>query len=911
MDAEGNKGNTLPPQPEPVMTPLEQVRPETAQPEPKPSRREGKKAAKAKAKEDVRGLARQIKEDKNKRKAGHRRLKAEERAKYPTGSLRRKARHLRWKKEKNDRRQSLKESYRDAPWILRVGRPYLLKPFVALLIIAAVIGGIAAIVVSSAEDLSSVFFDTNRNQPVSEEMIYEQSPIDEKGAKRIDAVAPVGKDDTWTICVYIVGSNLEDMGENDLSKAMQTQIQDVQVQTELAITNGYKQQLNTFSKELQENDLEIPAYLFYPNKPVNPDTSEEQEEPVIAKEPGAASSDIDEMTSDTWSDNINVVIQTGGATRWSSSIVNPNRTQRFLYRSGVFSEVDNLPLQPAGSPKTLTSFLNFCQKEYPADHNMLVLWNHGGGAFGYGVDSIYGSMFSLKDLREALKGACEPNKKKPPFDIIGFDACLMSSLEVVHALDGFASYYAVSAETEPGDGWDYGPWLKAMTDDPTLSPAKIAQNIADSYMDYYMTQNANIGWLVSSDVTFSILDASKTEELYQAWCDLTKKQLVDAATDSSVLSEIGRCSNKSIHYASSDYNVYNTIDLGNYADLMVDTYPKECSRIKKLLGESVMYHRENGSLSDSQGMSVYLPGSVNSYTGLAYGLDYIYNICEDPSTRALYYYKLAGCLNGDMEEYLATLTEKKAQTLDLRPFRQFAKATPVITEEGFDIPIDNRLQSMIHSYALETAVYDEEKETVTSYGQDEIVRLDGDGNMNCEFDGTWICYDGVPLATEVVAATDSSVEYRSKILYNGMESYLSFTWDRDAAEFTINGVKGVSDLEGLLNDDPVNYLISSRMNTEVKKGDRIVPLYDVNYVGEDLKRTEDKQEKVPDQGEEIRVSKRSKITSDKLPSGYYIASAVISDQRGDVYYSQVVGNKVSLGEVRNRKVDNGFFGREY
>ena len=912
--AKPGTAQTEPVTPQPGVPQGEPAQPGAAQGEPeqprqmrsdkKVSKHQLKKAKKAQAKEDVRELAREIKADKKMQKIQRHQQKLEEHEKYPTGPLRRKARRLRWKKEKADRRQALKDRYRDAPWIVRVPRLYLLKPFIALLIIAAVVGGAYALVQTTMPTLISSYLDTNKNNPVSQERIYSMSPIDEEGAKRIDAVAPVGKDDTWTISVYIVGSNLEDMGEDDLSDVVRNQVMEGRQQIGGEISAAYAKRLTNFTKELQKNDLDIPAYLYYPNKPVKSAGAQGDGGPVVTDEPGCASVDIGEMTADTWSDNINVVIQTGGATRWSNSMVNPNRTQRFLYHNGVFSEVDNQPLQPAASPETLTSFLDFCKKNYPADHNMLVLWNHGGGAFGYGMDSLYGNLMSLKDLRKGLEGAYKPDGKKPAFDIIGFDACLMSSLEVVHALDGFASYYAVSAETEPGDGWDYTPWLKAMTENPTMSPAKVARNIADSYMDSYMTQNANIGWLVTSDVCFSVLDASKTENLYKAWCDLTKQQLIDAATDGGVLSEIGRCSNKSTHYVSSAYNVYNTIDLGNYVDLMADTYPKECSRVKKLLGEAVMYHRESGALSDSQGMSVYLPGSVNNYEGLAYCLDYIYDICEDPSTRALYYYKIAGCLNDDMEEHLAKLTKDKARTLDLKPFQEFAKSKPVTTDDGFEIKVSENLQSMLETYNMEIAGYDEETGIITNYGRDETIRLDGEGNMDCEFDGTWICYDGVPLATEVVASTDSSVEYRSKVRYNGKDSYLSFVYDRDTDEFTINGIRGVSSA-GLVSDDPVNYLINSRMNTEVKRGDEIVPLYEVSAA------SEQDSGKKPSQGKTIKVGKRSKITSDKLPSGYYLTSAVISDPRGDVYYSQVVGNDVSGGKVDGRRIDEGFVGRDY
>ena len=422
-----------------------------------------------------------------------------------------KERKLAWKRDKRERREALKEQYKNAPWYIRIPRLYLLKPFIALVLISAI--GFGAFQLIMGLVLNTVV--ENKNAAVDPAKIEELSPKDKDGEKRIDAVAPVAKDDTWTISVYISGSNLEDMGENDLSGAVRAQIEEIKTQREKASVETQKNRLSGFTKELKDNNLDMPAYLYYPVKPVEKEEEEEQKS-EIAEDPGAASTDIAEMTSDTWSDNITIVIQTGGATRWSNSNVNPNRTQRFVYRKGDLKKVYDEPIERVTDPKTLTSFLNFCKEEYPADHNMLVLWNHGGASFGYGHDSIYEGMMSLKDIRAGLEGAYKPNKEKPAFDIIGFDACLMSSLEVTHALNGFASYYAVSAETEPGEGWDYAPWLKAMTEDPTMSPAKVGQKIADSYMDYYMTQNVNMGWLLLQNVTFSVLDANKCEELYNA-----------------------------------------------------------------------------------------------------------------------------------------------------------------------------------------------------------------------------------------------------------------------------------------------------------------------------------------------------------------------------------------------------------
>lgn len=71
-------------------------------------------------------MTRQAKADKLRLKEEQRQHRMEEKEKYPTSALRRKARRLRWKQEKAARRQALKDHYKDAPWIIRVPRLYLL-----------------------------------------------------------------------------------------------------------------------------------------------------------------------------------------------------------------------------------------------------------------------------------------------------------------------------------------------------------------------------------------------------------------------------------------------------------------------------------------------------------------------------------------------------------------------------------------------------------------------------------------------------------------------------------------------------------------------------------------------------------------------------------------------------------------
>ncbi|MCR5370471.1 MAG: hypothetical protein K6E83_07155 [Clostridium sp.] len=592
--------------------------------------------------------------------------------------LTRRERRQRWKEVRKKEREALKERLKYAPALRRWWILYLWKPAAALLAVTVLVLALIRPVSGLCQSMISRYYFEVKDKPLSEEDIpklYELSPLDDEGAKRIAAYPAAGADETWTICVYMVASDLEDRGENDLSRV-------TEMMTEEAVST-YREQskerqlanLTRFTGELEENGLELPAFFFYPEKPV-PYSNVVTEEVTVTHDPGSASADIGEMTAGTWSDNISIVLQTGGATRWSNRMVNPNRLQRFLYRGGVFSQVSDMPLASSSEPDTLADFLRFCRDEYPADHTMLVLWNHGGGPFGYGHDNIYQHMLSLKDIRQALSEVYTPDRNRPAFDIIGFDACLMSCIEVTNTLDGFAKFYCLSEEVEPGDGWDYTPFLQAMTDDGTMSPARVAQKIADSYTDYYMRENIN-QFLVNMDVTFSVIDAGKAAELYDAYGDLCEKQLEDALKDPGVLAEIGRCAGRATHYAQSYYNTFNTVDLGNYMDYLGDSYPEECSRVKELIGQAVLYHRENGALSDSTGIAVYVPVDVTTDDGLLSYLRYVYDICEDDRVAALYYYKQAGCLGGPMKETAARISGTKPAVLDVGAFRH-----PDLLREG-------------------------------------------------------------------------------------------------------------------------------------------------------------------------------------------------------------------------------------
>lgn len=121
--------------------------------------------------------------------------------------------------------------------------------------------------------------------------------------------------------------------------------------------------------------------------------------------------------------------------------------------------IQRLPEQDTGDPRNLASYLAWASQRYPARRRLFVVWNHGAGFMheptkdiGYD-DSSGGDALTMAELRWALEKAGYGGKER--LAILGFDACLMSMLEVAYEFAGVADFIVGSQQTEPGDGWPY------------------------------------------------------------------------------------------------------------------------------------------------------------------------------------------------------------------------------------------------------------------------------------------------------------------------------------------------------------------------------------------------------------------------------------------------------------------------
>lgn len=123
---------------------------------------------------------------------------------------------------------------------------------------------------------------------------------------------------------------------------------------------------------------------------------------------GMASSDLAEMAASKYGDNVNIVVYTGGCKAWKTKGVSENVNQIYQVKDGGLKPlVKDDGKKPMTDPSNLSSFIKYCSKNFPANRNELILWDHGGGSVsGYGYDEknkSAGSM-DLAGINKALKG---------------------------------------------------------------------------------------------------------------------------------------------------------------------------------------------------------------------------------------------------------------------------------------------------------------------------------------------------------------------------------------------------------------------------------------------------------------------------------------------------------------------------
>lgn len=200
---------------------------------------------------------------------------------------------------------------------------------------------------------------------------------------------------------------------------------------------------------------------------------------------GCATTDLNELLEVQLPENVTVVIETGGAAEWQNDQVDASKLQRWVYTSDGLELVDEQDTADMGDAQTLQDFLEFASENYPADKTAVTFWNHGGGSVsGAAFDELHDyDSLDLTELYQAFNAVWPADKENPSLELVGFDTCLMATVDVAATFQNFAKYLVASEETEPGNGWLYSGWAGALAENPAMDGQELGTVICDTYYE--------------------------------------------------------------------------------------------------------------------------------------------------------------------------------------------------------------------------------------------------------------------------------------------------------------------------------------------------------------------------------------------------------------------------------------------
>ncbi|MBC8505834.1 MAG: hypothetical protein ISR58_00080 [Anaerolineales bacterium] len=284
-------------------------------------------------------------------------------------------------------------------------------------------------------------------------------------------------------------------------------------------------------------------------------------------------------------------------------------------------EIQDIGEVNMADPNTLADFVVTSVATYPADKYVLILSDHGSGWFGGWYDQTSpGDWITPLEL-EAVLGYVQENTSLEQFELIGFDACLMSSLEIYTALAPYARYVVASEEVEPSLGWAYAGFLYDLVENPGMGGVDLAASIVDHYIVDDVIASAVSEEFIENlkvSITLSAFDLAAIPDLLTVFDDL----IIAASEIDQRL--VARARSYAQSYENTFANLEETfgknippsyLDLGHLAQVLEvegdSVGIMQASRqLLAILNQAVVAEKHGPQRPGSTGISLYFPNST-------------------------------------------------------------------------------------------------------------------------------------------------------------------------------------------------------------------------------------------------------------------------------------------------------------
>ena len=596
----------------------------------------------------------------------------------------------------------------------------------------------------------------------------------------------------------------------------------------------------------------------------------------LESEYGAATNDLAELLEVQLPENVKVVIQTGGANQWQNEFVDPEFLERYVYDSNGLQLIEQQPSASMGSQETLSDFLAFAKANYPSDKTAFMFWNHGGGSVaGAAFDQIYGNDgLTLDEMYGAFGENYELSEDNPPFELIGFDTCLMATVDVAYTYSDIGKYLVASQELEPGNGWNYTGWAQGLAEDPTMDGLEFGKVICDSYQEGCELVGTQ------DDITLSVTNLSKIPEFIRTYDQFGKEALINATQDPSFISNFGRIAVATEKYGGNtkEQGFTNMVDLGHLARQSSEMLPETSESVLAALEDCIEYKVNGPYRAEATGLSCYysLNGDVNDfnkYVGIGAGEAFKY----------YYAYGLTGELSEEGMKYIAETKMKSLPPLNTLESQGWEHHPIEVDNDGSAIlNLGSGAQDILTSVNLLLYIVDVEEDIMLLLGRDNDLYGDWEnGVFKDNFRGVWGGINGNLVYMEIVAEGDGYNLYSVPILLNGEEYNLSVVYDFEKEAYEIQGARKPIDESGMA-DKNLRYLVEGDIITTIHYGRAI---------------SDDGIDLTPVEIDQIKVDDDLIFEEIDLGDGMYMMLYEMQDMQGYVALSDIIIFDMENGNI--------------
>ena len=461
----------------------------------------------------------------------------------------------------------------------------------------------------------------------------------------------------------------------------------------------------------------------------------------LESDQGAATKNIEEILSTQLDDNINIVIQTGGAKKWCKYDISPTKSERYIVKNNKLELVSSKQNVNMGESSTLSDFLTWGQNNYLSEINSLIIWDHGGGsAKGVCFDENY--LYDSLSLLE-LKQAFETAKLRKTFEIIGFDACLMASIETAWCIKDYAEYMVASEEISPSEGWDYIALLDSFsTKDNSV---EIGKDICDSFMEK-CEKNGN------GDIsTLSLVDLSKLDLIMDHF-NLLVGELTKFVANENYFSRV-LVATKRVEKFGLDNAFSGSSNMIDYRDFAANIYANDIDEWMKIYDvvEEVVVCCNTGYNRNNGGLSFYYPIEYNEKEITNY-------IFLDVSKK----------YNDFLSSYYLNVPKETITYLNKGFVAEDGAFGVILTPES------KKYLSTMTYYLIEK----------DSNGKNHILFSDYDINSDWEksiftsnFKGTRQIYNGHTFYYEPLKIAENEIEYSAPLIVSGLKGNMRYYYE--------------------------------------------------------------------------------------------------------------------------------------